>query len=102
MATVGLKKMLSLAIGEGLSSARANIFGHQLNPTGKKSAHKILRMKMFGEKVAQWYPHDINKDDPLVMARQQQERLSKLEMLKRRGKGPPKKGQGRRAAKRNK
>lgn len=29
-------------------------------------------------------------------------RLSKLEMLKRRGKGPPKKGQGRRAAKRNK
>jgi small subunit ribosomal protein S33 len=30
-------------------------------------------MKMFGEKVAQWYPHDINKDDPLVMARQQQE-----------------------------
>ncbi|KAK9118372.1 hypothetical protein Scep_016465 [Stephania cephalantha] len=29
-------------------------------------------------------------------------RLSKLEMLKRRGKGPPKKGQGRRAMKRNK
>jgi small subunit ribosomal protein S33 len=28
--------------------------------------------------------------------------LSKLEMLKRRGKGPPKKGQGRRAAKRDK
>ncbi|KAK9106887.1 hypothetical protein Syun_022898 [Stephania yunnanensis] len=28
------------------------------------------------------------------------ERLSKLEMLKRRGKGPPKKGQGRRAVKR--
>jgi small subunit ribosomal protein S33 len=73
MATSGLKKMLTLAIGEGLSSARASIFGHQLNPTGKKSAHKILRMKMFGEKVAQWYPHDINKDDPLVMARQQQE-----------------------------
>lgn len=29
-------------------------------------------------------------------------RLSKLEMLKRRGKGPPKKGQGKKAAKRNK
>jgi hypothetical protein len=29
-------------------------------------------------------------------------RLSKLEMLKRRGKGPPKKGQGRRAVKRSK
>ncbi|XP_045806600.1 28S ribosomal protein S33, mitochondrial-like [Trifolium pratense] len=102
MASVGLKKILTLAIGDGLSSARANIFGHLLNPTGKKSGHKIYRMKLFGKKVAQWYPHDINKDDPLVMARQQQERLSKLEMLKRRGKGPPKKGQGRRAAKRNK
>jgi hypothetical protein len=29
-------------------------------------------------------------------------RLSKLEMLKRRGKGPPKKGQGKQAAKRKK
>ncbi|CAJ2633660.1 28S ribosomal protein S33, mitochondrial-like [Trifolium pratense] len=102
MANSGLKKMLNLAIGEGLTSARANIFGHILNPTGKKSGHKVWRMKLFGQKVAEWYPHDINKDDPLVMARQQQERLSKLEMLKRRGKGPPKKGQGRRAAKRNK
>ncbi|PNX84896.1 hypothetical protein L195_g040960 [Trifolium pratense] len=73
MASVGLKKILTLAIGDGLSSARANIFGHLLNPTGKKSGHKIYRMKLFGEKVAQWYPHDINKDDPLVMARQQQE-----------------------------
>ncbi|KAG5597439.1 hypothetical protein H5410_038671 [Solanum commersonii] len=34
------------------------------------------------------------------MARQEQERLSKLEMLKRRGKGPPKKGQGKQAKKR--
>ncbi|KAJ0048771.1 hypothetical protein Pint_16949 [Pistacia integerrima] len=45
---------------------------------------------------------DIKKDDPLVMARQEQERLSKLQMLKQRGKGPPKKAQGKRAAKRNK
>ncbi|KAF0925650.1 hypothetical protein E2562_017225 [Oryza meyeriana var. granulata] len=50
---------------------------------------------MVGEQVAQWYPYDIKRDDPLVMAREEKERLSKLEMLKRRGKGPPKKGQGR-------
>ncbi|XP_027337635.1 28S ribosomal protein S33, mitochondrial [Abrus precatorius] len=102
MASGSLKKMVSAAINQGVVEARAMIFGHQLNPTGKKSPHKLLRMKLFGDKVAEWYPHDINKDDPLVMARQEQERLSKLEMLKRRGKGPPKKGQGRRAAKRNK
>ncbi|KAL1337741.1 hypothetical protein HN51_032439 [Arachis hypogaea] len=98
----GLKLLVGSAIKQGVTEARARIFGHQLNPTGQKSAHKILRQKLFGEKVAQWYPYDIKKDDPLVMARQEQERLSKLEMLKRRGKGPPKKGQGRRAAKRNK
>ncbi|CAL0318364.1 unnamed protein product [Lupinus luteus] len=102
MASGGLKKLLASAITEGVTEARARIFGHQINTTGQKSAHKLLRKKLIGDKVAQWYPYDIKKDDPLVMARQEQERLSKLEMLKRRGKGPPKKGQGRRAAKRNK
>ncbi|XP_043701705.1 28S ribosomal protein S33, mitochondrial-like [Telopea speciosissima] len=97
-----LRNMLAAAAIRGVTEARARIFGHVLNPTGQRSPHKVLRKKLIGEKVAQWYPHDIKKDDPLVMARQEQERLSKLEMLKRRGKGPPKKGQGRRAVKRSK
>ncbi|KAJ8630937.1 hypothetical protein MRB53_024260 [Persea americana] len=92
-----LKSLLASAAVKGVTEARARIFGHVLNPTGQRSPHKILRKKLIGEKVAQWYPYDIKKDDPLVMARQEHERLSKLEMLKRRGKGPPKKGQGRRA-----
>ncbi|XWS50783.1 hypothetical protein CRYUN_Cryun12cG0118400 [Craigia yunnanensis] len=102
MSAGGLKSMLASAVVAGVTEARARIFGHILNPTGQRSAHKILRKKLIGDKVAQWYPYDIRKDDPLVMARQEEERLSKLEMLKRRGKGPPKKGQGRRAVKRNK
>ncbi|CAL5412799.1 unnamed protein product [Camellia sinensis] len=102
MSLGSLKSLLAEAAIKGVTEARARIFGHVLNPTGQRSPHKILRKKLIGEKVAQWYPYDINKDDPLVMARQEQERLSKLEMLKRRGKGPPKKGQGKRAAKRNK
>ncbi|XP_031383863.1 uncharacterized protein LOC116197765 [Punica granatum] len=97
-----LKGMIAAAVSSGVTEARARIFRHMLNPTGQRSPHKILRKKLIGEKVAQWYPYDINKDDPLVMARQEQERLSKLEMLKRRGKGPPKKGQGKRATKRSK
>ncbi|KAL5725517.1 hypothetical protein ACHQM5_008654 [Ranunculus cassubicifolius] len=97
-----LKNLLVAATISGVTEARARIFGHILNPTGQRSAHKLLRKKLIGEKVAAWYPHDIMKDDPLIQARQQQERLSKLEMLKRRGKGPPKKGQGRRAVKRSK
>ncbi|PIN18186.1 Mitochondrial ribosomal protein S27 [Handroanthus impetiginosus] len=94
-----LRNVLSKAALEGVTEARARIFGHVLNPTGQRSAHKILRKKLIGDKVAAWYPYDINKDDPLVMARKEQERLNKLEMLKRRGKGPPKKGQGKRAKK---
>ncbi|KAL5791187.1 hypothetical protein ACOSQ2_006075 [Xanthoceras sorbifolium] len=50
------------------------------------------------QQVAEWYPNDIKQDDPLVMAQKEQERLSKLEMLKRHGKGPPKKGQEKRDA----
>lgn len=73
MATGGLKSILTAAITSGVTEARARIFGHVLNPTGQKTAHKILRKKLIGEKVAQWYPHDIMKDDPLVMARQEQE-----------------------------
>lgn len=78
MASGSLKNMLSVAMNQGVVEARARIFGHQLNPTGMKTPHKLLRMKLFGEKVAQWYPHDIKKDDPLVMARQEQEYCSFL------------------------
>ncbi|KAG2689376.1 hypothetical protein I3843_09G134600 [Carya illinoinensis] len=102
MTTGGLKSILAKAVTSGVNEARARIFGHILNPTGQRSPHKLLRKKLIGDKVAEWYPHDIMKDDPLIMARREQERLSKLEMLKRRGKGPPKKGQGKQAAKRKK
>ncbi|XP_021730629.1 uncharacterized protein LOC110697567 [Chenopodium quinoa] len=97
-----LKNVVASAVVKGVAEARAHIFGHVLNLTAQRSAHKVLRKKLIGDKVTEWYPYDVKHDDPLIMARQQQERLSKNEMLKRRGKGPPKKGQGRRASKRNK
>ncbi|KAH9763777.1 37S ribosomal protein S27 [Citrus sinensis] len=91
MATKGrLKNILATVATTRLTEARVKIFGHVLNPTSQKSPNKILWKKLISDKVAGWYPYDIKKDDPL------------LEMLKRRGKGPPKKGQGKRAAKRSK
>ncbi|KMT13967.1 hypothetical protein BVRB_4g078000 [Beta vulgaris subsp. vulgaris] len=99
-AATGLKNMVAAAVLRGVTEARAQIFGHVLNPTSQRSAHKVLRKKLIGEKVAEWYPYDIKHDDPVVMAQKEEERLSKLEMLKRRGKGPPKKGHGKRASKR--
>ncbi|XP_018483845.1 uncharacterized protein LOC108854718 [Raphanus sativus] len=102
MASGSLKSLVTSAVTVGVTEARARIFGHMLNPSGQRSPHKILRKKLFGDKVAEWYPYDIKNEDPNVLAREEKERLSKLEMLKRRDKGPPKKGHGRRAAKRNK
>ena len=71
--TSGLKGILASAVTKGVTEARARIFGHVLNPTGQRSSHKILRKKLIGDKVAEWYPHDIKKDDPLVMARKEHE-----------------------------
>ncbi|CAH2046444.1 unnamed protein product, partial [Thlaspi arvense] len=142
MASGSLKRLVSSAVTLGVTEARARIFGHMLNPMGQRSPHKILRKKLFGDKVAEWYPYDIKNEDPNVLAREEQVyfsetflgmrkkhdigtmsvvlewlcyvrlmqsrvleflwRISKLEMLKRRDKGPPKKGHGKRAAKRNK
>ena len=71
-----LKSIVLAAVTEGVSEARARIFGHVLNPSGKRSPHKLLLQKLFGEKVAQWYPFDIQRDDPLVMAQQEQESVT--------------------------
>ncbi|GKA02444.1 28S ribosomal protein S33, mitochondrial [Tanacetum coccineum] len=115
---MALRSMVAEAAVRGVVEARAKIFGHVLNPTGQKTGHKILRQPFIGEKVVAWYPPDIRKEDPTIVAREEKEsfvdcveavqigslyrRLSKLEMLKRRGKGPPKKGHGKRASKKNK
>ncbi|XP_031504856.1 uncharacterized protein LOC116267315 [Nymphaea colorata] len=98
---MSLKQILTSAVLKGVIEAMARIFGHVLNPTRQRSPHKILQKKLIGNKVAEWYPYNIKKDDPLVMGRLEHERLAKLEMLERRGKGPPKKGQGKRAVKHN-
>lgn len=72
MAASGLKSILAAAVTRGVTEARARIFGHVLNPTGQRTAHKILRKKLIGEKVAQWYPDDLMREDPQVFARKEQ------------------------------
>lgn len=68
-----LKSVLAAAATRGVDEARARIFGHILNPTGQRSANKILRKKLIGQNVSQWYPHDIKRDDPRIMAQKEQE-----------------------------
>ncbi|GLJ43917.1 hypothetical protein SUGI_0915560 [Cryptomeria japonica] len=95
-----LKKILEQAALKGVAEASAKIFGNVWNPTGQRSPHKVLKKRLIGEEIARWYPHDFKRDDPVWVARLERERLEKLEMRKRRGKGPPKKGHGKRASKR--
>jgi small subunit ribosomal protein S33 len=85
----------------GLLEARARIFGHVIG-NGLRSGHKVLRKKLIGEKLLGWYETPIQKLDPMYEDPKEKRRLLKLERLKRRGKGPPKKGHGKRAAKRAK
>lgn len=68
-----LKRLVTSAVTIGVTEARARIFGHMLNPTGQRSPHKILRKKLFGDKVAEWYPYDIKNEDPNVLAREEKE-----------------------------
>lgn len=77
MASGCLKSLVASAVGRGVTEARARIFGHMLNPTGQRSPHKILRKKLFGDKVAEWYPYDIKNEDPKVLAREEQEYFPK-------------------------
>lgn len=77
MASGSLKSLISSAVGRGVNEARARIFGHMFNPTGQRSPHKILRKKLFGDKVAEWYPYDIKNEDPNVLAREEKEYFPK-------------------------
>ncbi|GMH53485.1 hypothetical protein TrLO_g188 [Triparma laevis f. longispina] len=79
------------------------IFGNNPNPTNLRSGAKILQRKMKGEMLARYYPEPIEpyirKQFPGYMTDVEERRQKKLETMRRRGKGPPPKGQGKRATK---
>ena len=73
-----------------------------------RTGRKVLRKKLIGRKLMAWYPTGdkgiakMHKElglDPYRTA-EQERRALKLDKLKRRGKGPPKKGEGKRSGRR--
>lgn len=72
MASGSLRSLVASAVTLGVTEARARIFGHMLNPMGQRSPHKILRKKLIGDKVSEWYPYDIKNEDHNVLAREEQ------------------------------
>ncbi|KAK9861725.1 hypothetical protein WJX84_011552 [Apatococcus fuscideae] len=87
--------------GESLEQIRSRIFGTHIG-NGLRSGRKLLRKKLVGEQIAAYYPEPIYKKDPLFVNLDVERRKIKLEKLRRRGKAPPKKGQGKRAGRKKK
>ncbi|BBN09678.1 small subunit ribosomal protein S33 [Marchantia polymorpha subsp. ruderalis] len=78
--------------------AAARIFGNVIG-NGLQSGRKVLTQKIIGQKIVEWYPTPMQDVDPCFDDPSEKRRILKLERLKRRGKGAPKKGHGKRASK---
>lgn len=75
----------------------AEIFDYHIGD-GQRSGRKMLRKKLIGEKVANYYMEPIQKLDPLFDDPVLKRRKIKLERMRRRGKAAPKKGEGKRSS----
>ncbi|KAJ1954488.1 mitochondral 37S ribosomal protein S27 [Linderina pennispora] len=86
----------------------AKIFGNAFNPTGARTGGYILRQNFRGEHIVRYYPSETDANMAKVprLSRVMGEkcydideidRLNALDKRKARGKGGPKKGEGKRA-----
>uniref|UniRef100_A0A061RNP6 Small ribosomal subunit protein mS33 n=2 Tax=Tetraselmis sp. GSL018 TaxID=582737 RepID=A0A061RNP6_9CHLO len=82
-----------------IADARHRIFGTHIGD-GKRSGRKVLRKALVAERIADWYMPLETKADPIFADPKNEQKKQKLATLRRRGKGPPPKGQGKRSKKR--
>ncbi|KAJ1795720.1 mitochondral 37S ribosomal protein S27 [Coemansia sp. RSA 2399] len=86
----------------------AKIFGNSFNPTGARTGNYILRQGFRGENMVRYYPskQELNNIKVSKLSIQlgeklydpeELDRLNVLDRRRARGKGAPKKGQGKRA-----
>jgi small subunit ribosomal protein S33 len=98
-ATLSNEELLSL------TAKSRSIFG-QLPFSNVRTGNKILRKKFIGPLVTQdhhkSFANELKTVFPEFMTDVEERRKAKLAYLRRRGKGPPKKGEGKRATKRGK
>ncbi|PSC67922.1 28S ribosomal mitochondrial-like [Micractinium conductrix] len=83
---------------ESLEQIRARIFGTHIG-NGLRSGRKVLRRPLLGQKLVDWYPSQDVGQDPLMLNIKAENANIKVGRLRHRGKGPPKKGAGKRAGK---
>eukprot|EP01082_Thalassiosira_pseudonana_P011592 g10833.t1 g10833 contig4:2654412-2654926(+) len=83
-----------------IASVAHQIFGTLPN-RGVRTGHQILKRPLTGAYEARFYMEPIEPAArvtlPTYTSELQERRLAKLRMLRQRGKGPPKKGSGKRS-----
>jgi small subunit ribosomal protein S33 len=92
-------------IQRGAEKARQDIFGHKPN-LNLEGAGKTAKQPLTGPYIAKYYPTSINKYARQVHdgweTEQEEYRRVKLTQRRRKGKGPPKKGEGSRSSRKKK
>lgn len=99
---IGKKLVLSDGFKALIKETARKVFGN-LPVVPYKTGMKKLRQKPLGGMLNNYYNKNtikiFKKLDPTVEEEVRERRIAKLALLKKRGKGPPKKGQGKRAKK---
>ncbi|PKI83212.1 mitochondral 37S ribosomal protein S27 [Malassezia vespertilionis] len=88
-----------------LHALRSKVFGTTYNPNNVRTGAKYLRKSLVGGPMLKYYPPQVNlrsiREAVPAMGRltfpEEKQRLADVERKKMLGKGPPKKGEGRRA-----
>lgn len=96
-----LSKGIAPATGTSLKEMAAEIWGHSKDVVGPghRSGQKLLRRPLRGSLYTSWYPPPLSSipGNPFKLTPKQQRWQEKLKILRASGKGPPKKGAGKRA-----
>lgn len=96
-----LSRGIAPATGRSLADISAEVWCHNRTPAGvnHRSGEKILRRPLKGELYTSWYPTPLSKipGNPIKLTAKQMRWKEKLRLLRASGKGPPKKGEGKRA-----
>lgn len=96
-----LRKGIAPATGRPLKEIQAEVWGHSRDPAqpGQRSGEKLLRRPLRGHLFTSWYPPPISsyKSLPFKLTEKQERWKVKLKTLRASGKGPPKKGAGKRS-----
>mmetsp|Transcript_12012 Transcript_12012/g.19930 ORF Transcript_12012/g.19930 Transcript_12012/m.19930 type:complete len:105 (+) Transcript_12012:80-394(+) len=94
--------ILSPAAKSSIQKLQNEVFG-TLPQLNIKTGYQQMKRMHRGTYIARYYPEPIEKSarlgTPGYLSAQEERRQEKLEILRRRGKGPPKKGSGKRQQK---